>query len=74
MSKREAIAKALDKMGITTVYADDPVDGSRIEVVHIDDLGSVLDLVARVQDLAVRNDETPFGFELAAILDELGAW
>ena len=35
---REEVAKALDVLGVTVTLADDPVDGSRIEVVHLDDL------------------------------------
>lgn len=43
-SKREAVAKALDALGVTVVYADDPVDGSRIQVVHLDDLARIGDV------------------------------
>lgn len=35
---REEVAKMLDELGVTVVYADDPVDGSLIEVVHLSDL------------------------------------
>lgn len=35
---REEVAKMLDELGVTVVYADDPVDGLQIEVVHLSDL------------------------------------
>lgn len=38
---REEVAKALDALGVTVTMADDPVDGSRIEVVHLDDLARI---------------------------------
>ena len=38
---REETAKALDALGVTVTYANDPVDGSRIEVVSLDDLTGI---------------------------------
>lgn len=74
MSKRKLTAKTLDRMGITVTSAIDPGDGSQIPVVHLDDLAPLADLITRVQGFAVRGNETEWGSELAAILDDGGAW
>lgn len=43
MTAREQIARWLDERGVTVVNALDPVDGSLIPVVHLDDLQALLE-------------------------------
>lgn len=46
---REEVAKALDELGVTVTLADDPVDGSRIQVVHLDDLVKIGGVIEKAQ-------------------------
>lgn len=57
---REEVAKMLDEMGVTVVYADDPVDGSRIEVVHLSDLVRIGHVFEQAEAKPKQNDATDF--------------